>query len=62
MVAPPVMLCGGTWGIGGTSKQYKKSHEERHVSLSQMLRHSKFTVYAPDAYSPVSGKIDRWAD
>ena len=46
-----VMLCGGTWGYRRyLEKQYKKSNEERHVSLSQMLKNSKFTVYAPDAY------------
>jgi hypothetical protein len=31
-------------------RQFKKSAEKRHISLSDMLKHKTFTVYAPDAY------------
>jgi hypothetical protein len=46
-----VMACLGSYVYRKyLERQFKKSAEKRHVSLSDMLKHKKFTVYAPDAY------------
>jgi hypothetical protein len=45
------MVCGASYFYRKhLERQFKKSAEKRHISLSQMMKRSKFTVYAPDAY------------